>query len=42
VRVDFARDPVGEARTQIEMDAPVEAVFDTLTKPELRPDVVRR
>ena len=35
VRVDFGRDPVGEARTQIEMDAPVEAVFDTLTKPEL-------
>ena len=35
VRVDFGRDPVGEARTQIDMDAPVEAVFDTLTKPEL-------
>lgn len=35
VRVDFARNPVGEARAQIDMDARVQAVFDTLTKPDL-------
>ena len=35
VLVDFARGPVGEARTRIDMDAPIEAVFDILTKPEL-------
>ena len=35
VLVDFARRPVGEACTQIDMDAPVEAVFDILTTPDL-------
>jgi uncharacterized protein YndB with AHSA1/START domain len=35
VLVDYSRNPVGEARTQIDIAAPIEAVFDTLTKPEL-------
>ena len=34
VQVDFSRDPVGEARAEIVMDAPPEAVFETLTDPD--------
>ena len=33
--VDFSRHPVGESRSSLEVDAPVEAVFGALTRPEL-------
>jgi uncharacterized protein YndB with AHSA1/START domain len=33
--VDFTRHPVGESRSSLEVEAPVEAVFDALTRPEL-------
>ena len=35
VLVDFSRHPVGEARAEITMDAAPEAVFQTLTDPDL-------
>jgi uncharacterized protein YndB with AHSA1/START domain len=33
--VDFTRDPVGESRSTLEVEAPLDAVFDALTRPEL-------
>ena len=33
--VDFARNPVGASRSSLEVEAPIEAVFDALTRPEL-------